>query len=181
MTLIPTEIPDIRLIQPKVYEDARGFFLESYNQAAYEAIGIMGPFVQDNHSRSQKNALRGMHAQLRRPQGKLIRVIHGEVFDVVVDLRRNSATYKKWAGFVLSDRNFQQCYIPPGFAHGFCVLSDTAEFEYKVTDYYDPESELHLIWNDPEIGIRWPISDPILSAKDAQGVLFKAVASQLPF
>src|SRR5476651_1969428 len=113
MTLIPTELPDIRLIQPKVYEDARGFFLESYNQAAYAAAGITATFVQDNHSRSQKNTLRGLHAQLRRPQGKLIRVVHGEVFDVVVDIRRHSPTFKKWAGFLLSDRNFQQCYIPP--------------------------------------------------------------------
>jgi dTDP-4-dehydrorhamnose 3,5-epimerase len=181
MTLIPTKIPDIRLIQPQVFEDPRGFFLESYNQKLYAEVGITAIFIQDNHSRSQKNTLRGLHAQLKRPQGKLIRVIQGEVFDVVVDLRRNSPTYKKWEGFLLSERNFQQCYIPAGFAHGFCVLSEMAEFEYKVTDYYDPANELHLLWNDPEIGIDWPVKNPILSPKDAQGVLFKDVAAQLPF
>ena len=181
MTLIPTEIPDVRLLKPKVFEDPRGFFLESYNQADYEALGIPGSFVQDNHSRSQKNTLRGMHAQLKRPQGKLVRVVQGEVFDVVVDIRPKSATYKKWVGFILSDRNFHQCYVPPGFAHGFCVLSETAEFEYKVTDYYDPSSELRLLWNDPDINIRWPITNPTLSAKDQQGQLFKDIEPQLPF
>jgi dTDP-4-dehydrorhamnose 3,5-epimerase len=181
MKLIPTDIPDIRLIEPKLFSDARGFFFESYNQSAYEAAGIPGPFVQDNHSRSQKNTLRGLHAQTRKPQGKLIRVILGEVFDVAVDIRRNSPTYKKWVGFILSASNFRQCYIPPGFAHGFCVLSDVAEFEYKVTDYYDPEGELHLAWNDPAIGIEWPITDPILSAKDQDSVLFKDLEAQNPF
>lgn len=179
--ILPTDLPDIRLIEPKIFQDARGFFFESYNQAAYAAAGISVSFVQDNHSRSQKNILRGLHAQLRRPQGKLIRVIQGEVFDVVVDIRRKSPTYKKWIGFSLSAENFRQCYIPPGFAHGFCVMSDVAEFEYKVTDYYDPDGELHLLWNDPDIGIQWPVTDPILSAKDKQGVLLRNVQSTLPF
>jgi len=180
MTLIPTDIPDVKLLEPRLFRDARGFFFESYNQARYESLGITARFVQDNHSRSQRNTLRGLHAQLRKPQGKLIRVIQGEVFDVAVDIRRQSPTYKKWVGFVLSADNFRQCYIPPGFAHGFCVLSDTAEFEYKVTDYYDPEGELHLRWDDPEIGIRWPITQPILSAKDAHGVGLREAEASLP-
>ena len=180
MKRIPTDLPDIYLFEPQVFVDARGFFLESYNQKALAAAGITATFVQDNHSKSQKNTLRGLHAQWRRPQGKLIRVIQGEVFDVVVDIRRQSPTFKKWAGFMLSAENFRQCYIPPGFAHGFCVLSETAEFEYKVTDYYDSEGELHLAWNDPDLGIRWPVADPILSAKDKNAKRLKELTAQLP-
>jgi len=180
ITVVPTDIPDVLLVKPKVFEDARGFFFESYNQADYEAAGLPAKFVQDNHSRSQKNTLRGLHAQWRRPQGKLIRVIKGEVFDVAVDVRKKSPTYKRWVGVTLSEKNFQQMYIPPGFIHGFCVLSETAEFEYKVTDYYDPQGEWHVLWNDPDLGIRWPVADPILSPKDQNGDRLKDIEDKLP-
>ena len=180
MKLIPTEIPDVRLIEPQIFTDPRGFFFESYNQKTFAQAGITAAFVQDNHSRSQKNTLRGLHAQWRRPQGKLIRVVQGEVYDVAVDLRRQSPTFKKWVGFILSAENFRQCYIPPGFAHGFCVLSETAEFEYKVTDYYDPAGELHIRWNDPDLGVCWPIPKPILSIKDQQASRFADIEEILP-
>ena len=181
MRLVPTSIAGLVIIEPDVHRDDRGFFVETYHAERYRGCGIAGPFVQDNHSRSVSGTLRGLHLQVRHAQGKLIRVIAGEVYDVAVDIRPNSPTYKKWVGFTLSADNFRQCYIPPGFAHGFCVMSETAEFEYKVTDYYDPEGEFHIQWNDPEIGIRWPITDPILSAKDQQGDRLKDIESQLSF
>jgi dTDP-4-dehydrorhamnose 3,5-epimerase len=161
-------ISDVVLLEPKIFGDDRGFFFESFNQAAFEqVIGKSVSFVQDNHSRSVKNVLRGMHYQIQNPQGKLVRVVKGEVFDVVVDLRESSSTFGKWVGAHLSAYNNQQLWVPEGFAHGFLVLSDMAEFLYKTTDYYAPEFERSLAWNDPEIRIDWPIqTNPTLSAKD---------------
>lgn len=173
MTVKPTSLPGVLLIEPDVHRDERGFFLESFHQQRYEDAGIPGPFVQDNHSRSKRGILRGLHAQLTQPQGKLIRVVSGEIFDVVVDIRKNSPTFKKWFGVSLSGNNFRQCYVPPGFAHGFCVLSEEADVEYKVTDFYNAQDELHILWNDPDLAIDWPIKDPILSPKDRDGVRLK--------
>jgi dTDP-4-dehydrorhamnose 3,5-epimerase len=162
----PTRLPGVLIIEPDVHKDARGFFAEIYHAGKYRAGGIDGPFVQDNHSSSVKGTLRGLHLQLRHPQGKLIRVIDGEIFDVAVDVRRNSPTFGAWVSVSLSAGNFRQVYIPPGFAHGFCVVSDVAQVEYKCTDLYDPESEIGIAWNDPAIGITWPVTDPILSERD---------------
>lgn len=170
MQLIPTELPDVLLIEPKVFGDDRGFFFESWNRKTLAALGLDIDFVQDNHSRSAHNVLRGLHYQVERPQGKLVRVVVGEVYDVAVDLRRSSPTYGKWAGFTLSAANKRLAWIPPGFAHGFCVTSDYAEFLYKTTDYWYPEHERTLLWNDPALSIPWPLSGPpILAAKDAAG------------
>ena len=171
MKVTPLAIPAVLLIEPKVFGDDRGFFYESFNQKAFnEATGLEVSFVQDNHSKSEKNVLRGLHYQLPpRAQGKLVRVIAGEVFDAVVDIRRDSPTYGRWVGEVLSAENKRQMWIPPGFAHGFLVLSDTAEFLYKTTDYYTPELERSILWNDEALAIAWPLSaEPLLSAKDAQ-------------
>lgn len=170
MEMIETEIPDVKLFKPKVFGDARGFFLESYNDRIFtELLGKSVRFVQDNHSRSAKNVLRGLHFQKEHPQGKLVRVVSGEVFDVAVDLRKGSPTYKKWVGMVLSENNHTSAWIPPGFAHGFLVLSDRADLLYKVTDFYHQPSDRSLIWNDPEIGIKWPLQEvPLLSDKDAK-------------
>jgi dTDP-4-dehydrorhamnose 3,5-epimerase len=166
-----TEIPDVWIIEPRVFGDSRGFFFESWNRRAFANLGLDVEFVQDNHSRSEKNVLRGLHYQVRNAQGKLVRVIAGEVFDVAVDLRRSSPTFGKWVGFNLSEENRRIAWIPPGFAHGFCVLSDTAEFLYKTTDYWSPEHERTLAWNDPELAIPWPLTGtPILAAKDAAGL-----------
>ena len=180
MKFVPTALPDVIVVEPDVFHDPRGFFFESYHADKYAAGGIDVTFVQDNHSRSTRGTLRGMHAQRQRPQGKLVRVVHGEVFDVALDIRRGSPRFKQWVGVVLSADNFRQCYIPPGFAHGFCVLSDTAEFEYKCTDFYDPTDELRIAWNDPEIGIAWPIREPVLSDKDRGGHALAALWDQLP-
>ncbi|MBI0060025.1 dTDP-4-dehydrorhamnose 3,5-epimerase [Gilliamella sp. M0320] len=170
MEVIQTEIPDVKIIQPKVYEDERGFFLETFEQKRYqEMLDIDFNFVQDNHSRSQKNVLRGLHFQKENPQGKLVRVVRGEIFDVAVDIRKNSSTYGKWVGVILSEENKNQLWIPPGLAHGFLVLSDIADFEYKCTNYYDPNSEGCLVWNDSTVNINWPISTPTLSEKDKLG------------
>ena len=170
MQVIETEIPDVKIINPKVFGDQRGFFLETYEQKRYqEMLNINLTFVQDNHSRSQKNVLRGLHFQKENPQGKLVRVVRGEVFDVAVDIRKDSSTYGKWVGVILSEDNKSQLWIPPGLAHGFLVLSDIADFEYKCTNYYDPNSERCLLWNDPTVNINWPISTPILSEKDKLG------------
>ncbi len=150
-------IPDVMLIEPKVFGDTRGFFFESFNQRAFnDATGTNHQFVQDNHSRSSKGVLRGLHYQIQQPQGKLVRVVQGAVFDVAVDIRKSSPTFGKWVGMELSADNHRQLWVPPGFAHGFLVLSDTAEFLYKTTDYYAPEYEGGIVWNDPQIGIRWP-------------------------
>jgi len=170
-------IPGLLLIEPKVYSDERGFFFEAYNYRDFQAAGLDAPFVQDNHSRSKKGVLRGLHFQVQHPQGKLVRAVAGEIFDVAVDLRAGSPTYKRWYGVVLSSENKRQLYIPGGFAHGFLVLSGVAEVLYKCTEYYYPEDEEGIIWNDPEIGIKWPLpagETPILSEKDRG---FKSLAS----
>jgi dTDP-4-dehydrorhamnose 3,5-epimerase len=184
MNFIPTELPGVILIEPRVFRDERGFFLETYQREKYAAGGIDVDFVQDNHSRSARGTLRGLHAQLRRPQGKLIRVIEGEIFDVAVDVRRGSPDFGKWVGAWLSAENLHQLYIPPGFVHGFCVTSETAQVQYKCTDYYDPSSEITVLWNDPAIGIRWPdsvfLTPPLLSAKDQQGRLLADLLEGLP-
>lgn len=166
MRFTPLALPEVILVEPDVHRDARGFFLETYHVERYLAGGIPGPFVQDNHSRSVRGTLRGLHAQRRRPQGKLVRAVDGEMFDVAVDIRRASPTFGRWVGVRLSGENFRQLYVPPGFAHGFCVLSEVVNVEYKCTDFYDPGDEIGLVWNDPEVGIEWPVSDPIISEKD---------------
>lgn len=170
----PLTIPDVILFEPKVFGDDRGFFFESYNHARFEdAIGKPITFVQDNHSRSGKNVLRGLHYQIQQPQGKLVRVVQGAVFDVAVDLRKSSNTFGKWVGEILSAENNRQLWIPEGFAHGFLVLSDSAEFLYKATDYYAPAHERCILWNDATLRIQWPNgTQPILSAKDGQGKTF---------
>ena len=170
MNITPTAIPDVLLIEPKVFDDERGFFFESFNHAKFEAaIGRQVKFVQDNHSKSAKNVLRGLHYQIQQPQGKLVRVVQGEVFDVAVDIRKGSPTFGRWVGEVLSADNNKQLWVPEGFAHGFLVLSDTAEFLYKTTNYYAPEFERSIIWSDPDIAIKWPLDvEPTLSVKDQQ-------------
>ena len=176
MKVIPMAIPDVLIIEPKVFGDARGFFFESFNQKAFnEATGLDVNFVQDNHSRSAKGVLRGLHYQLRQPQGKLVRVVRGAVFDVAVDLRKSSATFGRWVGAELNEENNKQFWVPAGFAHGFLVLSDMADFLYKTTDYYAPEHERCIAWNEPTIGVHWPLEDclPRLSTKDDAGVHLK--------
>ncbi|MCA9042155.1 MAG: dTDP-4-dehydrorhamnose 3,5-epimerase [Planctomycetaceae bacterium] len=176
MDVQPTSIPDVLLIKPNVYEDARGFFKETWQEERYAKLGVDVHFVQDNYSRSQKGALRGLHYQLEHAQGKLVQVFRGEIFDVAVDLRRSSPTFGKWTSAILSEWNHLQLYIPPGFAHGFYVLSELAEFSYKCSDYYFPEHERTLLWNDPDLKIDWPISaPPLLSEKDRLGVPFSDV------
>ena len=172
MDIIQTRIPDVLVIEPKVFGDERGFFLESFNQQKFqEKTGIKAQFVQDNHSRSARNVLRGLHYQIEQTQGKLVRVVLGEVYDVAVDIRKSSPTFGQWTGCLLTEANKRQLWIPPGFAHGFVVLSEVADFLYKTTDYYAPEHERCILWNDPQINIDWKITDePILSAKDRAGV-----------
>jgi len=174
-TVTPSAIPDVLMLEPKVFGDARGFFYESFNARDFaEATGITAPFVQDNHSKSAKGVLRGLHYQIQHAQGKLVRVVHGRVFDVAVDLRKASPTFGRWAGTELSAENCRQMWVPPGFAHGFVVLSESAEFLYKTTDYWYPEHERSLVWNDPAIGIEWPIDFvPQLAAKDQAGKLLE--------
>lgn len=180
MKVTPTAIPDVLILEPKVFGDSRGFFLESFNARAFrEATGLSVEFVQDNHSRSSKGVLRGLHYQVQQPQGKLVRVVRGCVFDVAVDLRKSSPTFGCWVGTELSEDNHRQFWVPPGFAHGFVVLSDSADFLYKTTDYYAPQHERCIAWNDPAIGIDWPlhasgIEAPVLSPKDAAGVSLAA-------
>jgi len=176
MNITPLAIPEVLRIEPRVFGDERGFFFESFRQDRFEqAVGRKVDFVQDNHSKSAHNVLRGLHYQLRQTQGKLVRVVVGSVFDVAVDLRRSSPTFGKWVGEVLSSENKVQLWVPEGFAHGFVVLSESAEFVYKTTDYYAPEHERCLFWNDPAIGINWPFSQqPMISAKDGCGLLLKA-------
>lgn len=175
MTIIPTTIPDVLIIEPKVFGDARGFFYESFNEREWLAkTGQEYSFVQHNHSRSTGGVLRGLHYQIRQPQGKLVRVIVGEVFDVAVDIRKSSPTFGQWFGTFLTAENKRQMWVPPGFAHGFCVTSETAEFLYLTTDYYAPEYERCIAWNDPTLAIEWPLtSEPSLSAKDREGKPFK--------
>jgi dTDP-4-dehydrorhamnose 3,5-epimerase len=164
---IPTPLPGVIVIEPDVHLDPRGFFLETYHADKYREGGIEGPFVQDNVSRSVCGTLRGLHLQRRHPQGKLIRVTEGEIFDVAVDVRLGSATFGRWVSVTLSASNFKQCYVPPGFAHGFCVVSADAVVEYKSTDFYDPESEAGVAWNDPALAIRWPVAHPLTSDRDS--------------
>ena len=175
MKITPTTIAEVLVIEPKVFGDARGFFFESFNQKAFnDATGLDLNFVQDNHSRSAKGVLRGLHYQIQQPQGKLVRVVRGAVFDVAVDIRKGSATFGKWVGIELSEDNRKQLWIPAGFAHGFLVTSDSAEFLYKTTDYYAPEHERCIAWNDPAIDIDWPVnSQPSLSAKDQKGLVLR--------
>ncbi|CDN15059.1 MAG: dTDP-4-dehydrorhamnose 3,5-epimerase [Richelia sp.] len=177
MLIIDTGIPDVIKITPKVFKDDRGFFLESFNQKVFaEKVGITPNFVQDNHSRSQQNVLRGLHYQIIQPQGKLVGVVVGSIFDVAVDIRKSSPTFGKWVGCQLNAEEHEQIWIPPGFAHGFLVLSDVAEVIYKTTDYYCPQGERTLLWDDPDIGIRWPLSSPpILSSKDQIGKSLKEI------
>jgi dTDP-4-dehydrorhamnose 3,5-epimerase len=175
MEVIESNIPDVKILKPKVFGDSRGFFMESFNRKAFfDATGLDLDFVQDNHSRSTQGVLRGLHYQIENPQGKLVRVIAGEVFDVAVDIRKNSPTFGQWVGQYLTAENNHQLWVPAGFAHGFVVLSDTADFLYKTTDYYHPESERSILWNDTDLNIQWPIDvSPSLSAKDEKGTAFK--------
>jgi len=176
MKVTASAIPDVLLIEPKVFGDQRGFFLESFNARVFQEVsGLAVSFVQDNQSRSAAGVLRGLHYQIRQPQGKLVRVVQGCVFDVAVDMRRRSPTFGKWVGAELSADNYRQMWIPPGFAHGFLVISELADFLYKTTDYYDPASERTLAWNDPTVGVQWPLrGEPRLSAKDVAGTPFSA-------
>ncbi|HMH18373.1 MAG TPA: dTDP-4-dehydrorhamnose 3,5-epimerase [Burkholderiales bacterium] len=170
MKVIPTRLPEVLLLEPRVFGDSRGFFFESWNERESELAGIRAHFVQDNHSRSEKGVLRGLHYQIRQPQGKLVRVVAGEIFDVAVDIRRNSPNFGRWEGVRLDADSHKMLWIPIGFAHGFCVLSDFAEVLYKATDFYAPEHERCILWDDPALHIDWPLSSPpALSAKDAAG------------
>jgi dTDP-4-dehydrorhamnose 3,5-epimerase len=166
MRFLPTALPEVVLIEPDVFRDDRGFFLETWHAEKYREGGLPETFVQDNHSFSVRNVLRGLHAQIRHPQGKLVRAVLGEIFDVAVDIRPGSPTFGKWVGEILSGENFRQLWIPPGFAHGFCVLSETAHVLYKCTEVYRRDDEVSILWSDPEIGIDWPVLEPVLSAKD---------------
>jgi dTDP-4-dehydrorhamnose 3,5-epimerase len=175
MRFVPTAIPDVVVVEPDVFGDARGFFLETWHEAKFREGGIDAEFVQDNHSRSRQGILRGLHYQIERPQGKLVRVVTGRVFDVAVDLRRSSPSFGRWVGEELSEDNHRMLWVPPGFAHGFYVLSESADFVYKCTEFYAPEHERCIRWDDPELGVDWPIpthAAPLVSAKDADGVAF---------
>jgi len=173
MNIIKTEIPDVLLLEPKVFGDARGFFMETYQQKVFADAGLPVNFVQDNHSGSHRGSLRGLHYQISMPQGKLVRAVVGEVFDVAVDIRKSSSTFGRWVGVTLSAENRRMLWVPPGFAHGYYVISEWAEFLYKTTDFYAPQFERTILWNDPQIGIGWPLVDgqsPLISAKDAAGL-----------
>ena len=172
MKIIPTNLPDVLVVQPQVFEDARGFFMETYNLRKLADLGITGDFVQDNHSRSQQGILRGLHYQIQHTQGKLVRVVSGAVCDVVVDLRRSSPTFAQWTSVDLSAENQRMLWVPAGCAHGFVVTGDHAVFLYKVTDYYAPQHERTILWNDPGLGVKWPVADPLVNAKDAAGLPF---------
>jgi dTDP-4-dehydrorhamnose 3,5-epimerase len=173
MNVQTCDISGLLIIDPKVFGDARGFFLETWNLLRYREAGIAADFVQDNVSFSRRGILRGLHCQNPKPQGKLLEVLQGDVFDAAVDIRRSSPTFGKWHGLVLSGENKRQFYIPPGFAHGFAVLSETALFHYKCTEFYSPKDEMALRWDDPDIGIKWPLKDPLLSERDAKGLLLR--------
>jgi len=180
MKITSTEIPEVLVIEPDVHGDERGFFMESWHARKYAEQGLSVDFVQDNHSRSGKGVLRGLHYQLQHAQGKLVRVVSGAVFDVAVDIRKGSPTFGRWVGMELSGENHKQLYVPAGFAHGFCVLSDSADFLYKCTDFYAPDDERGILWSDPDIGIQWPGTDFHISGKDASNGLLKDMADQLP-
>jgi dTDP-4-dehydrorhamnose 3,5-epimerase len=173
MKVIPTELPGVLIVEPKVFGDDRGFFMETFHEKRYADAGISGPFVQDNYSRSAKGILRGLHFQEPHAQGKLVQVLAGAVYDVAVDVRRGSPTFGRWVGVELSTDNRRQLWIPPGFAHGFCVLSESADFHYKCTTLYSPDTERGVLWNDPDLGIPWPVSSPLLSGKDAKAPRLK--------
>jgi dTDP-4-dehydrorhamnose 3,5-epimerase len=177
--VVTTDLPGVVVLEPTVYRDERGFFVETYRADAYQALDIP-LFVQDNHSKSGRGTLRGLHLQVRRPQGKLVRAVEGEIFDVAADVRRGSPTFGKWVGVTLSADNFKQCYVPPGFAHGFCVLSSQAQVEYKCTDFYDPGGEISLAWNDPTLAIAWPVQSPTLSARDQKNAPVLDSMDRLP-
>jgi len=176
----PTALPEVILIQPDVHRDDRGFFFEVYHARKYAEGGVAASFVQDNQSRSVNGILRGLHGQRRHPQGKLVRVIEGEIFDVAVDVRRGSPHFGDWVGVTLSGENFHQLYVPPGFLHGFCVVSEVADVMYKCTDFYDGPDEIGVRWDDPDIGIEWPTDSPLVSAKDAAAPLLSEISDQLP-
>ena len=180
MRAVPTRLPGEIIIEPDVHRDGRGFFLETFHADKHRALGVPGPFVQDNHSRSIAGTLRGLHLQVRHPQAKLIRVIEGEIFDVAVDVRRGSPAFGQWVGVNLTAESFKQCYVPVGFAHGFSVISEVAQIEYKCTELYDGESEIGIAWNDPTLAISWPVSDPVLSERDRRHPPLAAIADQLP-
>jgi dTDP-4-dehydrorhamnose 3,5-epimerase len=180
MKFLATKLPGVIVVEPDVFRDARGFFLETYHAGKYAAAGIPGPFVQDNHSHSVQGTLRGLHAQVGRPQGKLVRAVFGKMFDVAVDIRRGSPSFGLWVGVELSGENFKQLYIPPGFAHGFCVLSERVDVEYKCSDLYEPGGEIGVAWNDPQIGVEWPITEPTLSDKDARAPRLSELLERLP-
>jgi dTDP-4-dehydrorhamnose 3,5-epimerase len=180
MKFLPTSLAGVTIVEPDVFRDGRGFFLETYRADKYGQGGIDARFVQDNHSRSVHGTIRGLHAQRRHPQAKLVRALAGAIVDVVVDIRQGSMTYLQWISLELSADNFRQLYVPAGYAHGICVISEVAEIEYKCTDYYDPEDELRIIWNDPSIGIKWPIAAPILSPKDRSALTLKEQIELLP-
>jgi dTDP-4-dehydrorhamnose 3,5-epimerase len=176
----PSAIDGVLVIEPRVFRDRRGFFLETYHAERYREYGIQGSFVQDNHTRSVAGTVRGLHLQLRRPQAKLVRVIEGEVFDVAVDVRRGSPTFGRWVSVVLSAENFKQCFVPPGLAHGFCVVSPFAQVEYKCTDFYDPDGEIGIAWDDPALAIAWPVADPVLSDRDRRNPTLAEIGDRLP-
>jgi len=176
----PLSLPGVVLVEPKVFHDERGFFLETFHEKKYREGGIPESFVQDNQSLSVRGTLRGLHSQRLKPQGKLVRAIEGEIFDVAVDVRRGSPTFAKWVGVRLSAENFQQLYVPQGFVHGFCVLSEVAQVEYKCTDFYAPNDEQSVIWNDPDIGIEWPVEDPVISPKDRAAPRLAEILEDLP-
>jgi dTDP-4-dehydrorhamnose 3,5-epimerase len=178
--IVPTAIPSVLIVEPHVHRDERGFFLETYQAARYDAAGVCGPFLQDNESYSRRNTVRGMHLQVQRPQGKLIRVVAGEILDIAADVRRGSPTFGRWVAVRLSAENFRQCYVPPGFAHGFCVLSADAHVEYKCTQLYDSTDEIGIAWNDPTLAIEWPVSAPILSPRDRALAPLSEMLARLP-
>jgi len=180
MRVVPTALPGVLVVEPIVHRDARGFFLETFRADHYQAAGIPGPFVQDNHSRSVRGTIRGLHLQVGRPQGKLIRVVSGEIFDVAVDVRFGSPTFGQWVGVSLSAESFRQYFIPAGFAHGFSVQSDVAEIEYKCTDFYDPATEVGVAWDDPTLAIDWKVETPILSPRDRAHPPLSALTDRLP-
>jgi len=180
LNLLPTALPGVLLVEPRVFRDERGFFLEVWNAGKFAAQGLDVAFVQDNHSQSQAGTLRGLHVQLPNSQGKLVRCTEGTIFDVAVDIRRDSPTFARWIGVELSAENFRQLWVPPGFAHGFCVVSPRAQVEYKCTELYEPQGDLSIAWNDPAIGIAWPLDAPLLSAKDQAARRLDELTDRLP-
>jgi len=180
MKFLPTELPEVIVVEPDVHRDPRGYFLETYHRDKYTAGGIPGPFVQFNHSLSAGNTVRGLHAQIERPQGKLVRVVEGAVLDIAVDIRLDSPTFRRWVGVEISAENFRQIYVPSGFAHGFAVLTPCAQVDYACTEVYDPAAEIVIAWDDPELDIRWPLTSPLLSARDAAAPRLAAWRARLP-